>query len=45
MDHSEVSFIDELFLTRCMASTNEVEETRVWTDYSNINSINYSKKC
>jgi len=28
--------MEDLFPTRCMVSPNEVEETRVWTDYSNI---------
>jgi len=32
----------ESFPTRCMVSPNEVEETRVWTGYSNISSKHYS---
>jgi len=38
MDHIGVSFMDELFLTRCMVSWNEGEKTRVWINYSNISS-------
>ena len=40
-DHSGVGCMDELFPTRCMVSPNEVEETRVWTGYSNISSKHY----
>jgi len=36
IDHGGVSFMDELFPTRCLVSPNEVEETGIWTDYSNI---------
>jgi len=36
--------MDELFPARCMVSPNEVEETRVWTGYSNISSKHYSNK-
>jgi len=39
-DRSGVSFMDELFPTRCVVSPNDVEEIRVWTDYSNISNIN-----
>jgi len=37
-DHNGVNSMDKLFQTRCMASPNDVEQTRVWTDYSNISS-------
>jgi len=37
--------MEELFPTKCMASANEVEKARVWTDYSDINSKHYSNKC
>jgi len=39
-DRSGVSFMDEFFPTRCVVSPNDVEEIRVWTDYSNISNIN-----
>jgi len=45
-DHNGVGCIDELFPTRCMVmSPNQVEETRVWTGYSNISNKHYSNKC
>jgi len=37
-DHSGVDCMYELFQVRCMVSPNEVEETMVWTGYSNISS-------
>jgi len=31
--------------TRGIVSPNDVEETKAWTDYSNISSKRYSNKC
>jgi len=44
-DHSDsgVGFMYELFPARCMVSPNEVEETRVWTGYSNPTGVRYMK--
>jgi len=33
-----VGSVCELFPTKCMVSPNDVEETKVWTDYNNISS-------
>jgi len=44
-DHSGVDCMYELFQVRCMVSPNEVEETKVWTGYSNISSKDYSNRC
>jgi len=37
--YSGVGCMDELFLTRCMVSSNDVEETRVWTGYTHYSNI------
>jgi len=37
--------MDELFPNRCMLTQNKVEETWVWTGYSDISSKYYSNKC
>jgi len=37
--------MDELFLTRCIVSENDVEETRAWTYFSNTSSKHQSNKC